>query len=115
VIAKKRYGQRAKDILIRLEPAEAQIWRIKLEKLQADCGCGVGAVLMIAGFSTWVLYTAMEHAERTLGANILLGLGVLIASAAIGKAIGLFIARLRLELMLRKLEQKIISGAASHS
>jgi len=89
-----------------LEPSAAEATRARLETLRTDCGCREGALLMVAATVVTVLYLGGDAQPRSTLTTALIVLGVLFGGAAVGKTIGLVIARLRLQLFLTRLERR---------
>jgi hypothetical protein len=73
--------------------------------MRADCGCREGALLMVTATLATVLYLAVDAEPRSTSAIALILGGVVFGGAAVGKAIGLLIARVRLLVALTRLER----------
>ena len=98
-------SERIDRAVARLEPGKAGNTRAALLRLRADCGCREGAWLMVAATAATVAYLvedARSHSSVSVAAIIL---AVLFGSAAVGKALGIAIARMRLLLRLRDFER----------
>jgi hypothetical protein len=88
-----------------LEPSRAEATRSRLRRIQTDCGCREGALLMLAATLATALQLALQAEPRPAATVALTLVGVLFGSAAVGKAIGLAIARVRLLVALSRLER----------
>lgn len=92
---------------------EAVVVKQRLDDLRRDCGCHVGSIVMLSVTTSWIVHTLLVPAAgRSWQRTIAIGLVVLIASALIGKLIGLGLARVRLHLEVRRLHLRFYGNTA---
>jgi hypothetical protein len=75
---------------------EARAWQTKLHALRTDCGCKLGAlvlVLSMAGYAYVVFF--LHPGAYTLQQGLIAGGVVFLVSASVGKIAGLLLARYR--------------------
>jgi len=75
---------------------EARAWQSKLHALRTDCGCKLGAlvlVLAMAGYAYVVFF--LHPGAYSIQQEIIAGGVVFLASATVGKIAGLLLARYR--------------------
>lgn len=90
-----------------LPPDEEIAWKRRLELLRRDCGCHVGGIVMLSFTAAWVVYSFLSPPHgRSWQHWIEIGLLVLVASAVIGKLIGIALARVRFNLTIRGLRRR---------
>lgn len=86
---------------------EAAAWKQKLERQRTDCGCRVGAAVMLAGTATWIAYSILAPAAgQSWQRTAVSGLVVLSVSGLIGKLMGLLLARMRFHFLVRSLRRR---------
>jgi hypothetical protein len=100
-----RTEARIDHVVAPLEPTAAEATRHRLHGLRTDCGCREGALLMVTALIGAIVYLNLETQPRSDSAIALILVGVLFGGAAVGKAIGLAIARARLLFALARLER----------
>lgn len=88
-----------------LDSAQETETRSTLRRLQEDCGCREGAILMISATAAAAFLLAQDTASRSATSITAIVVGVMFFSALVGKALGLLIARARLVALLRELER----------
>lgn len=94
-----------------LPPHEALAVKKRLDELRRDCGCAVGSIVMLGVTIGWIVHAVLVPAEgRPWQRTIATGFAVLVASALIGKLLGLGLARVRLYLELRGLRVRAGRG-----
>jgi hypothetical protein len=88
-------------VLDRSERAEVQRRRARYHR---DCGCAMGGAFMVAALLTSAVYIVVtaRFAIGVIGA----GIGFVIVCSLLGKAFGLVLASLRLELLRRSLARR---------
>jgi hypothetical protein len=96
-------------IAFELEPTRRASWERRLDKYSRACGCEAGAIALFAtafGQAAFVSVNYQTVVARPLlhGSLALLALGV---AMALGKALGLGFARLRLRSVLASLRREI--------
>ncbi|MEJ7567709.1 MAG: hypothetical protein WKF41_05530 [Gaiellaceae bacterium] len=87
-----------------LEPQLADAIRHKLLQLHTSCGCQEGSVLMLAATAAAIAYFVIAGQLGSIRSTALIIVGVMLGSGALGKVIGLAIARTRFFVLLRQLE-----------
>jgi NhaP-type Na+/H+ or K+/H+ antiporter len=90
----------------RLVPETGDPLREKLRALQLECGCKEGALLMVLSTIAASVFLIQDSGSRSAAAIALTVLAVMLSGAAVGKAIGLAVARVRLHLLLRAHERR---------
>jgi hypothetical protein len=86
---------------------EVTAWNQGLERHRRDCGCRVGSIIMLSGTGLWIFYSFLSPAAgRSWQRSIGMGLFVLLVSGLVGKLIGLAVARVRFNLMVRSLRKR---------
>jgi hypothetical protein len=68
---------------------------------QSDCGCSMGAAFMVGSILGVAIAFAVDH--RIALVRIVLAMATVLLATAVGKAVGLAVARLRLALLRRKI------------
>ena len=80
---------RLQAYLASLSPHEAAQVKKRLDDLRGDCGCSVGAVVMLGVTTSWIIHALLvPTAGRSWQRTTATGFGVLMASALIGKLMG---------------------------
>lgn len=99
-------NKRSVQLILEEMPApEAVRVKQRLDALRDDCGCHVGALVMLGVTASWIVHTLLvPTAGRSWQRTVAIGFAVLMTSALIGKLIGLGLARLRLYMALRRLQ-----------
>jgi hypothetical protein len=84
-------------------PQELAIWKHKLDALKSDCGCRVGTLVLLPSMALYSYFCLYAHPESyTLRYKVVSGFIVFFASAAIGKLLGILLARCRYRLLQKK-------------
>ena len=90
----------------KLSNDENERWGNKLFASYSACGCTTGAYFMLIGFILTILYSALW--PNTVLSNpigyLLKGFIIWVASAVLGKLVGLIAAKIRLFMQLNKLQ-----------
>lgn len=95
---------------------EVTAWKQRLEHHRRDCGCRVGAIVMLAITATWIVHSFLApELGRSWQRTTVIGLVVLTVSGLIGKLIGLILARVRFHLTIRGLRRRICTGDAAQA
>ena len=90
---------------------EVTAWKYRLEHHRRDCGCRVGAIVMLTVTATWIVHSFMSPVlGRSWQLTTLIGLVVLSVSGLIGKLMGLILARVRFYLTVRGLRRRVYAG-----
>jgi hypothetical protein len=89
-----------------LPPGEAARWIEKLDKLQNECGCTVGARFFFTALLVYpaVWYWLLRPRLSSLWYAALIGVVVLLLAAGLGKLTGILIARYRLRGAIQSLQ-----------
>ena len=74
---------------------------LRIRRLRTACGCKSGLVAMLAAVTAYVVVSASGPHGPGLVHRLLVGAGVGLAGAIVGKCAGLLWARVRLALLLR--------------
>ena len=100
---------RARASAAALPPDEAARWIEKLDKLQNECGCTVGARFLFAALVIYpaVWYWLLRPRFSSLWYAALIGVAVLFLAAGLGKLTGILIARYRLRRVIRNLQARL--------
>jgi hypothetical protein len=87
---------------------EIRILQVKLDLLKSDCGCGVGIVVLILSMGAYVHYFFDKYAG-VYGSQqkAIAGILIFFASAAVGKAFGILLARYRYSILKRHLAARL--------
>jgi hypothetical protein len=100
------------DHALEAAPLETRpLLRSRLDALVADCGCLVGAILMAIA-ALLVIGYATTRTRWSAPHSITFVLVTLLTAAALGKLLGLAVARARLLVMLHQAERRADSGVA---
>jgi hypothetical protein len=86
-----------------LTPSEQAGVKTRMARYNRDCGCAMGGVFLTAALLTCVAYIAVT-ADFAIGA-IGAGIGFVMVSSLLGKAVGLVVASVRLGLLRRWLSR----------
>ena len=90
------------------ESIDKDYYRDMIIKYRTECGCSLSAsflMLAIVGVSIYV-YLSYETNELELLELSLYSIGFIFLSAFIGKALGLGLAKIKLNLLYKELQQK---------
>lgn len=99
---------RLRGYLAALPAQEAAQVKRRLDALRTDCGCAVGAIVMLGATSSWIVHALLAPTPgRSWQRTVALGFAVMIASTLVGKLMGLGLARVRLHLELYTLRRRI--------
>lgn len=110
-----RGRRRAAHVELRLDGlsvAERAQWEKRINRDYRACGCGSGALALVLALTVGGI-AAAAHPERVMahwGWLVVLAPLVLLAALGTGKAIGLRLARGRLERTVVLLRQRLTSG-----
>jgi len=100
-----------------LPPEETQRWQNKLNDLQSECGCAMGAVFLLLSGVVYVAYLVARPSSAPRSWWIDLGVGFLavLFGALLGKALGIQRAQWRLKRDISRLKRRgvIVSPAGS--
>lgn len=87
-----------------LDPSERGDVQRRMTRYNRECGCALGGATMAVALGATAAYMT---ATATIGiVPIVVAAGVVFASSLLGKAAGLAVASLRLELLRRSLERR---------
>ena len=109
-MSRRRFMERTSagiDGLVRelaLEPSERASVQARMARYNRECGCSLGGVSMVAAFLTVFVYIAVT-ADLSIGV-VGAGIAFVVASSLLGKALGLIVASVRLELLLHSLSRR---------
>jgi Mg/Co/Ni transporter MgtE len=110
MMSRRRFMTRtsaAIDTLVRrlaLESSERVDVRARMARYNRDCGCALGGVTMVAALLMVIAYIAMT---ATLSLGVLgVGIAFIVVCSMLGKALGLVVASVRLELLRRSLSRR---------
>ena len=87
-----------------LEPSERADVQTRMDRYNRECGCALGGVFTVAALLTVLVYIAVT-AAFAIGV-IGVGVAFVLVSSLLGKALGLVVASLRLELLRRSLSRR---------
>ena len=92
-----------------LPPDEAARWIEKLDKLQGECGCDIGARVFFAALVIYpaVWYWLLRPRLSSLWYAALIGVVVLFLAAGLGKLTGILVARFRLRRAIHTLQARL--------
>lgn len=86
-----------------LNEKDILIYQRKIDKYRKDCGCALGGVFLV---TATLLYTVYVITSRSYNLHaVLVGFGVVFASAVSGKLIGIGIARIKLIFLCKLIEK----------
>jgi hypothetical protein len=106
--------QTLQEYLGRLPIGEAAAWKQRLEHHRTDCGCRVGAMVMLAGMAAWIAYSMLAPVPGlSWPRTIVSGFVVLSVSGLIGRSMGLILARIRFHFTVRNLRRRACGGGAA--
>lgn len=87
-----------------LDPSERASVQTRMARYNRECGCSLGGVSMVAALLTVLVYIAVT-ADFSIGV-VGSGIAFVVASSLLGKALGLVVASVRLELLLHSLSRR---------
>ncbi|MDG2570885.1 hypothetical protein P7L87_25370 [Vibrio parahaemolyticus] len=94
--------------LTALPAHEAAAVKRRLDSLRTDCGCGLGAIVMLGATGLWVAHTVVAPvAGRSWLSTVALGLLVVFTSTLIGKLLGIALSRIRFHFAVRSLRRRV--------
>ena len=94
--------------LTALPAHEAAAVKRRLDALRTDCGCGLGAIVMLGATGLWVAHTVVAPvAGRSWLSTVALGLLVVFTSTLIGKLLGIALSRIRFHFAVRSLRRRV--------
>jgi hypothetical protein len=76
---------------------------LRIRRLRTACGCKSGLVAMLAALAAYAVASASSPGGPGVVHQLLVGAGVALGGAVVGKVAGLLWARVRLALLLRNL------------
>ncbi len=109
--ADRRRAARVVLALESLHTDERAAWESKINGYYRACGCGTAALALVVAFliggalAVWYHDLLLRHPVVVT----LLGLAALLGALGLGKALGLWIARLRLRATVASLRRRLIA------
>jgi hypothetical protein len=95
-----------------LEPAEQRDVRARMARYNRECGCALGGASMVVALLAAVAYLI---ATETFGVGVAFAaVAFVFACSLLGKAVGLLVASLRLELLRRSLCRRLRAEGERH-
>jgi|SRR4051812_42619176 hypothetical protein len=88
-----------------LPSTEAAEVKGRLDKYREDCGCSIGAIVMLSVTVLWMVRTFLD--PPSWQQMLITGLCVVFVSALTGKLIGLALAKVRFYLTIRNLKSRL--------
>ena len=86
---------------------EPQILQRRLDALKSECGCRLGAVAVLLSMAAYVCYLFSIPAGMYSGRHrAVVGISVFFASAVVGKAFGILLAKYKFITLTKKLAAK---------
>jgi len=110
--ADRRHAHRVVLALDALAPEERIAWERRINSNFRACGCGSAALALVAAFLVGGAVAVFHHellTQRPLVVSAV-GLLMLLAALGLGKAAGLWIARVRLRSAVASLQRRIVSA-----
>ena len=90
-----------------LEPSERVDVQGRVARYNRDCGCAVGGVFMVAALLAVIAYLAYLAVDASFAIAVVgAGIAFVFLCSLLGKAVGLAVASLRLELLRRSLSRR---------
>jgi hypothetical protein len=94
--------------LTALPAHEAAAVKRRLDALRTDCGCRLGAIVMLGATGLWVARMVVAPvAGRSWLSTVAWGLLVLFTSTLIGKLLGIALSRIRFHFAVRSLRRRV--------
>jgi hypothetical protein len=110
MMSRRRFMARtsaAIDTLVRqlaLESSERVDVRARMARYNRDCGCALGGAMMAAALLTVIAYIALT---TTFSLGVVgTGIALIVVCSMLGKALGLVVASVRLEMLRRSLSRR---------
>lgn len=108
--ADRRRVQRVMLALDSMEPVERERWERRINGYYRACGCGSAAVALLIALLAGAALLVADYDLLAAHPFTVIGLGVvaLLAALALGKALGLWIARLKLRSTVSSLRRRLV-------
>ena len=88
-----------------LESSERSDVQARMARYNRECGCSLGGLFMIAALLTAIVYIAVTADISIAVAGA--GIAFVVVSSLLGKALGLVVASVRLEMLRRSLSRRV--------
>lgn len=88
-----------------LESSERSDVQARMARYNRECGCSLGGLFMVAALITAIAYIVVTADFSIAAAGA--GIAFVVVSLLLGKALGLVVASVRLEMLRRSLSRRV--------